>query len=469
LVSDIQVLRVLSNPTLSTTEAFQVAEKLLGLYFIEGSYYYEGFINSKAKQYRHVKQPITLDKLISHIQGEISIGAPSVFGDLSKWVNVDIDENDVDMAIRGRNALIDKGIPVYVSFSGRKGYHLTVFFQGEVPLFTTQALSGRLRGILEGIKYDKISPSPSGNGGDCIKLPLGIHPETLNRCYFLDDDFSPVNDSISFLEELKYYEANNKPSTNLVTGEIKTSLPSGISPRSCINRLWRDGLQDAGTRHSATCVIANSLLRNPQIKDKEQALLEWAYRVYPKSSVNGYVNSDMQEMVSEVKRLLTYYQKYGPFVESCQNEVFKVAMRSACEDEFQCQLQQNKGNINFKLLTRLGVFNAHNAKPRGIGKSAWAIYWAIEDIAADYSSMEWKGMPLFTLSNQQLVSLANCCKTTVIKHKKRLVELGLIVKVPVSELPRQHKINPHWDNFYALPQLDNDLVSNLLRVLRGRV
>ena len=454
------------NPSLSIIETLQLAEELLGLYFVQGSYYYDGSINVEAKKYRHIKQAITLQKLISHIEGKVSIGAPSSHQGLSKWVNVDIDQKAIDMVIKARNAITDNGIPVYVSFSGRKGYHLTVFFENEVPLFTAQSLSRKLQSILEGINYDKISPAPSGKGGDCIKLPLGIHPETGNRCYFLDDNLLPVSDSLSLLDSLKYYKADNKPSVDPVTGEIRTSLPSEISPRPCINKLWRDGLQDKGTRHSATCVIANSLVRNPQIKDKEQGLLEWVYRAYSKTSIKGYTNSAMQEMVSEAKRLIHYYQKYGPFAESCQNEVFKPAMRSACEDEFQCQLQQNKGKVNFRLLTRLGVFRAHNAVPRGIGKSAMAIYLAIEDIAADYPLCYWRGMPVFTLSNQQLVSLANCNKGTVIKHKKRLIELGLIVKVPVSELPPEYRRNHHRDNHYALPQLSNDLVSNLLRILR---
>jgi hypothetical protein len=42
-------------------------------------------------------------------------------------------------------------------------------------------------------------------------------------------------------------------------------------------------------------------------------------------------------------------------------------------------------------MRRLGVFAAPNANLKGLGKSAMALYEAIEDIAQDYPVFDWNG------------------------------------------------------------------------------
>ena len=75
----------------------------------------------------------------------------------------------------------------------------------------------------------------------------------------------------------------------------------------------------------------------------------------------------------------------------------------------------------------------------------------------------------FSLSTQQLVCLANCTKKTVVEHRKRLLELGLLVKVSYHAIPPEarhtlpHRISP---NFYALPELTASSVRVMLTKLR---
>lgn len=358
-----------------------------------------------------------------------------------------------------------------------------MFFKSPVPLHVAQGIAAEIKRILDraGLPYDKISPSPYGKGGDCIKLPLGIHPETGNRCYFLDDTLQPVEDSLQFVLAIETIELNGSNpyptpvgrEVDIETGElIPAPFPETISQRRCINKLWREGLQAPNTRHSATCVIANAIARSGLIPphQKEQALIEWVHRMFPKAMEAEYlkVDSNLEFVVSEARRLWHRYARFGPYAELCENQVFEAAMRSACEDEFQCKLGQNHNHVNFDLLRRLGIFNAHNAKPKGIGKTAMAIYLAIEDIAEDFPSFQWNSMTTFSLSTQQLVCLANCTKTTVIKHRARLIELGLLTKVPSTAIPFEVRRNMrHFSgNFYALPQLTEDTVRAMLSKLR---
>ncbi|MFC2033804.1 hypothetical protein ACFLTT_00150 [Chloroflexota bacterium] len=471
-----------SNNSASIAHCERLAELLMELYFVPGSYYYEGPLYVSHKRYRHIKKAITTEHVLSHIRGEISIGAPSNFKEQTKWITLDSDSPDQHLLSQVQSLLKEKTIPSYISFSGKKGYHLTIFLKSATPLHIAQTLSGELKRSADyiGLKYDKISPSLHGKGGDCIKLPIGLHPETGDRCYFLDENLQPVKDALIYVKEIQKVDLDNvgisettRSGVNPETGEILHSLfPKIISQRACINKLWNDGLQASHTRHSATCAIANTLMRSTQIdiSDREVALVEWITKIHPKASTNGITKSDLKHAVSEAKRQLQRYSMYGSHAELCENIVFKAAMRSACDNEFECKLRQNHGHVNFKLLLKLGIFNAQNAKPKGIGKSAMAIYWATEDIAQDFQQFEYNGMPAFSLSTQQLIGLANCSNRTVITHKKRLIRLGLLRRVPVDDVPREcYEGRPKYvrESFHALPLLSEDNVRNALMRLRG--
>ena len=425
-----------------------------------------------------MRSTITVDHIVAHLKGEVSIGAPSAYNEMSKWVCMDIDSPIPELLKRARVMLKEKGVPSYVSLSGGGGYHLILFFERPVPIFQAQEVSREVKRVVEAIRlpYCKISPSPYGKGGDCIKLPLGIHPENGNYCSFLDDDLNTIEDTLSFLSSIEMVRTNNTTiasydKVNTCTGEIPTKFPDAISPRPCINKLWRDGIQAQGTRHSATCTIANTITRTRLIpeQDKEVVITDWVYRTYPRAQNNHLVNSDMEYALKEAQRILKHYQQHGTYAELCENSIFKSAMRSACENEFECKLDQNHGHINFELLLRLGLFNALNARPRGIGKSAMAIYLAIGLVARDFVCFYWKDMPAFSLSTQQLICLANCTKPTVIKHRRRLLNTGLLYKVSIKNIPPEvlHSTHPFYRNsFYALPELTEETVRAVLDRLR---
>ena len=121
-------------------------------------------------------------------------------------------------------------------------------------------------------------------------------------------------------------------------------------------------------------------------------------------------------------------------------------------------------------MRRLGVFAAPNATPKGLGKSAMAIYEAIEDIVTDYSMFEWNGQKAFTLSIQELVGLASCSRTTVINQRRKLLEVGLLVKIPKAAIPADIGINhPPYIEYYYLPKIDDGLIKTVLNKLREGV
>jgi hypothetical protein len=449
----------------------------MDLYFVEGSYYYEGPLNVPEKRYIHCKRPITVDVILDHVLGKKSICAPSCHNGFSKWITLDIDSDDINSVTTARDIITSKGYPVYVSFSGGKGYHLTIYLNEPTLLSTVQQVTAEIQTSLNrlAIPVCKISPSPHGNGGDGMKLPLGIHPETGNYCYFIDGDLNPVNDSLSYLLAIQTIEVNGhkKCEVNPITGEIPLEFPGEISNKPCVNKLWQDGVQAPHTRHYATLVIANAIVRSPVItyQDKETAIAYWVYKTHPKAG--NKISTDLQYMMGEAVRLLIHYQRYGTYAELCTNQVFKAAMRSACEDEFGCMLAQNHGHSNFRLLRRLGLFNAPNAKPKGLGKSAMALYFAIEDIAVDFPVFQFNGLTCFSLSTQQLVYLSNLSKRSVITHRKRLIEVGLVLKVCVQDIPSNVLDDTpikFRNSFYALADISNEnTVREVFERLRVKV
>lgn len=454
---------------------YQIAERLCQLYFIPDSYYYEGPLNVTEKHYSHRKRPVTIEQVLAHVLGHKSILAPSAHKGLSRWIITDIDSSDITIAAKSRKILIDHGYTAYLSFSGNKGYHLSLYLRQITPLYIVQRATADIERMLksEHIEFCTISPSANGNGGDGMKLPLGLHPETGNYCYFINGDLNPVNDSLSYLLAVQTIEldGHKRYEANPITGEIPLEFPEIISNRPCVNKLWTEGIQTPHTRHSATSVIANAIVRSPLIsyQDKEPAIVDWVFRTYPRAE--DKISADMQYTMREAIRLLNSYQRYGTYAELCTNQVFKAAMRSACEGKFKCMLAQNHGHSNFTLLRRLGLFNAQNAKPKGLGKSAMALYFAIEDIAENFPLFPVHGTIVFTLSNQQLVYLSNLSKRSVITHKKRLIDVGLVVKVSFRDIPSDVLDNtpiPFRNSFYALADInDENTVREIFRRLRG--
>jgi hypothetical protein len=454
----------------------QVAEKLMDLYFVEGSYYYEGPLNVPEKHYIHNKRPVTVGVILAHIMGKKSICAPSCHNGLSKWITLDIDSDDINSLTMARDIITSKGYPVYMSYSGGKGYHLTIYLGEPTVLSSVQKVTAEIQTSLNrlAIPVCKISPSPHGNGGDGMKLPLGIHPETGNYCYFVDRDLNPVNDSLTHLLAVQTIEVNGhkKCEFNPITGEIPLEFPGEISNRPCVNKVWQYGVHRESTRHSATCVITNAIAKNHSIPrhNKKAVVAKWVDSTYPKAK--DLIKSSYEFAMSEAMRLMDYYMFHGTRAENCTNQVFKAAMRSACEDEFSCKIKLNHGYINFPLLMKLDIFSAPNAKPPGLGKSAMVTYLTISDVIADeFQAFQWNGLKAFSLSIQQLIDLARCCKSTAIRHRKLFLKTGLLLKIPEKDIPPDVWANtPRYyrSNFYALSDITGEsTVREIFKRLRG--
>jgi len=97
------------------------------------------------------------------------------------------------------SALRAHGVPSYVEWTGRRGYHVWVFLEEPVPVGAArqalQALLGAAGNPPDGVTREML-PKEAGAGagqrGGAVKLPLGVHVQTGDRSSFLDDSGRPV-------------------------------------------------------------------------------------------------------------------------------------------------------------------------------------------------------------------------------------------------------------------------------------
>jgi len=142
--------------------------------------------------YFPTKREITLNDIEKHLAGEITIGVYCLDTDNTvKWACVDIDgDKSLDplenKKIHYPEAKIIynlfKDYPRMLEFSGRKGYHIWIFFNPRVAADYAQRLvKARLNRV--GLNRHEVFPKQTelNEGrlyGNLVKLPLALHKKT---------------------------------------------------------------------------------------------------------------------------------------------------------------------------------------------------------------------------------------------------------------------------------------------------
>jgi hypothetical protein len=189
-----------------------LAEKLMDLYVLNVNKHLRQRKPSPTspKTYREYQRPINLSDMKDHIKGKTTIG---VFGGnvVTKFITFDIDVSD-DKLTSEDNHLRAKQITyhlihtliedfniqpahIFPSFSGKKGYHVDIFFSESIDKTFTKRLYDL---VLERMGADpkQIELRPTSLG---VKVPLGIHKETGQKAFYCDHTLEKLPDE-SILE-----------------------------------------------------------------------------------------------------------------------------------------------------------------------------------------------------------------------------------------------------------------------------
>ena len=177
--------------------------------------------------YYPVRRKMNSQDVVEHLEGQKTLGVYVLRSDNSvKFCAFDVDlKKDLsqdysnsmqlcrDVVVELRERLKLENIKNYVEFSGNKGYHVWIFFDRWIQAYKVRFV---LKSIAESLSlHEEISveifPKQSdheGGLGNLIKLPLGIHKKTSNRCVFVDENFEPIKDQFKYLLEIECNSAD---------------------------------------------------------------------------------------------------------------------------------------------------------------------------------------------------------------------------------------------------------------------
>jgi len=249
---------------------------------------------AKVGGYRAVRENLTVEVISSHFQGKHTIGLYPSADSTTKWLCVDIDKLDECAVRESQNHARRFSIPYLTEYSGKKGYHLWIFFDKPYPNRIARALASAFAFGNE--VFPKQDTIPCGKFGNLVKAPLGIHRETGRRCLFLNHDLKPEEDqynalaSIRCIDPIRILKSDMPDIWSELTREGKTDTRSTRTSAMIDIPLLKDCVRNAimtGTtqgRRNRTGHIIASELRNSSIRRSvAEALLSqvWNQRNEP--------------------------------------------------------------------------------------------------------------------------------------------------------------------------------------------
>jgi hypothetical protein len=253
------------------------------------------------KECTHVKRlTVTRDVIFQHLQGDHTIAMYQLADDNTvKWMCIDVDivkrppeGTDVNalpelvkqhtltlgkklLSVLGRNSFL-------VERSGSKGYHLWVFFAEAVQARYADALGNWLvlgdapLGIHCEVFPKQVKVTDYGNQ---VKLPLGIHKKTNERCFFVDAFFNVYDNQFEKLRDVRLITEEEVKRLLLENNiEVRASIrvePSGDSSKQykpCLHRMMHEGLGE-GVRDSGTFILACHMREQGLSADMAEAAL----------------------------------------------------------------------------------------------------------------------------------------------------------------------------------------------------
>ena len=150
----------------------------------------------------------------SHLDGKYAL---CVFSGpkITRFLCVDIDEGGKKAVRQVVDAFVELGIPknqIYISISGRKGYHVDIFFN---PWLYNEKAKNLYDLMIwkTGLNPKKVEYMPRPT--HAVKIPLGIHAKTGRRCWFLDQD------TLEPIEDMDYVETILPIDNDIVLGIIR--------------------------------------------------------------------------------------------------------------------------------------------------------------------------------------------------------------------------------------------------------
>ena len=140
------------------------------------------------------KRPITMEDIQEHLEGKKTIGVYCLNTDNTvKWACIDLDGADLrqlELEAEEVYSLFPiKQFGKILEKSGRRGFHVWVFFKTPIPALYAQKIIKSYLNRVGMLKYEVFPKQTELNEGrkygNLVKLPLGIHQKTGKRTEIL--------------------------------------------------------------------------------------------------------------------------------------------------------------------------------------------------------------------------------------------------------------------------------------------
>lgn len=228
----------------------------------------------------------------SHLKGYYAIG---VFSgpNATKFISVDVDDGGKVAVHKVIDTFCELGIPrdmMYVSTSGKKGYHVDLFFDPYIYNNNAKNLYDLMiwRSELDPAKVE-FRPSPK----QAIKLPLGIHMQTGNRCWYVDRETLKPIESFDYIKEIRHMDSSivkdilrkwnkehwNEMYIDMICNDSGHQITTEYNYEMKEEYYEKHKLVKPGTRHSLMLQIARDLRLNGAYRSQIiRALRGWYYK-----------------------------------------------------------------------------------------------------------------------------------------------------------------------------------------------
>lgn len=234
------------------------------------------------------------NEIIDHIEGKYAICV--LAGEhATKFLTVDVDLLDPNIVHKVVDTMVELGIPrenIYVSFSGGKGYHVDIFFRNYVYNDINEKFYWAMI-ERSGLDPKKVEFRPKHT--QAIKLPLGIHAKTRNRCWFVDPEtLKPIKsfDPIFHIEKIDQ-DYFNQLVKNIVNDHVREAYnaieESKKQKKQNKTKVSYDSLMvtEIGTRHNIQAKVAGRARMDGLDYDEiVRAQMDW-YAQQDKSKISS--------------------------------------------------------------------------------------------------------------------------------------------------------------------------------------
>jgi hypothetical protein len=206
---------------------------------------------------------------------------------------------------------------IHVSISGNKGYHIDLFFDKPLPIREIRAFYDQVMTVVGDLPNGQIEFRPSWTQG--VKLPLGIHQKTGNRCWFCDNEtLTPIKSFEYLLEVQPMYSSIITDADFGLTGEqasefeavaaetnIKVNIVDQSAALQKARRILEAGrLTESNSRHDTTFKLA--CFYNSQGFEPDEAIAAIMEILHATPRQYFSKDSTPDHWLKETKRLVAY-------------------------------------------------------------------------------------------------------------------------------------------------------------------